>query len=137
MFCSLKVLYRMDLLSTNARVAGSGSVRYHISSFILDENCDVPRTSQLSARRVQDLDLRSKLESPTRDEADSHLQLPCFTALDFPKRNFVQDPLVDHMFFGFKEHVCRENEIGRCSAPTPVRRHEQREKLVGTHEIRF
>ena len=79
------------------------------TSLILDENRNMSRTGQLSAGSAQDLDLRSKFEPPTRDEADGHLQLPCFTTLDFSERNSLQDPLVDHMLFGFKERVCSEN----------------------------
>lgn len=112
MFCSLEVLNRMNCLSTSARIYG---VRIQEMSLIIDENGNVPRTRQLSARSTQDLDLCSKLESSTGDEADAHLQLSRFTAVDFPERNSLQDSLVDHMLFGFERHACRENEIGRCS----------------------
>lgn len=112
MFYSLKVLYGMNYLSMSIRVTGS-EIRGR--SLILDENGNVSRTCQLSAGGTQDLDLHSKFEPSTRDEADGHLQLPCFTAIDFPERNSLQDTLVDHMLFGFQEHTRREDEIGRCS----------------------
>ena len=103
-----------NYLSTSARVIG---IQIHQTSLIPDENGNVPRTRQLSARSVQDLDLRSELEPPTRDEADSHLQLLCITTLNFPERDSLQDPLVDHMPFRLEEHACRENKICRCSVP--------------------
>ena len=84
----------------------------------LDEDGKVSRARQLPARSVQDLDLCPKLEPPTRDEADGDLELPCFTTPDLPEWNPLQDPLVDHMLFGFKEHACRKSEVGRCSVPT-------------------
>lgn len=84
-------------------------------SLVLDENSNVPRTRQLSARSTQDLDLCSKLEPSARDEADTRLRLPCFTTVYFPERNSLQDSLVDHMLFGFKRHTCCENETGRYS----------------------
>ena len=99
-------------------------------SLILDENGNMPGTSQLSSRGVQDLDLRSKLKPSAGDETDSHIQLSCFAALDFPERNPLQDPLVDHILFRLEEHVHRENEAGRYSDPTLLRRHEEHGKPV-------
>ena len=135
MFCSLKILYRIGYLSTSTRPIGPEYVG--CLSLILDEDSNVPRTCQLSTRGVQGLDLRSKLKPSTRNEADGHLQLPGFIALDLPEGNSLQDPLVDHILFGFEEHVRCKNESGRCSAPGLVRRHEQRESLLGTYGKRF
>jgi len=59
-------------------------VRIREMSLVLDENGNVSRTRQLSTGSTQDLDLCSKLEPSTRDEADTNLQLPCFAAVDFP-----------------------------------------------------
>lgn len=134
MFCSRKALYRIKYLSTRARVMGPRSTWM---SLVLNKDGNVPRTCQLSPKGVQDLDLRSKLKPSTGDETDSHLQLPCFAAQDFPERNSLQDPLVDHILFRLEKHVCRENETRRCSVPALLRRHEQHGNLFGTYKKRF
>lgn len=85
MFCSLKVLTTQNGFFISK--CSCYGIQIHEASLVLDEDRDMPRTCQFSARGIQDLDLRPKLEPSARDEADSHLQLPCFTTLDFPERN--------------------------------------------------